>query len=135
MDTAAVTGSYGKAYASCDGGVAVARLAEHRGYRFEMARSQNITMSRVEKHGPAVEVKQNARPARHEDPTVPSTPANGRESKRPIDDQIAEGFVQVESGGRTAPAQPQPQPCNHATTAYLSLSSVVFPSFITMRQG
>jgi hypothetical protein len=59
-------------------------------------------MSRVEKHGPAVEVKQNARPARHEDPTVPSTPANGRESKRPIDDQIAEGFVQVESGGCTA---------------------------------
>jgi hypothetical protein len=51
-----------------------------------------MTISRVKKDEPAVDVKQNANPARHEDPTVPSTPANGRESKRPIDDQIAEGF-------------------------------------------
>jgi len=50
----------------------------------EVTRGQKMTMSKVEKHEPAVEVKQNARPARHEDPTVPSTPANGRESKRPI---------------------------------------------------
>ena len=47
-----------------------------------------MTTSRIKKDEPAVEVKQNARPARHEDPTVPSTPANGRESKRPIDDQL-----------------------------------------------
>ena len=53
-----------------------------------MTRGQNMTTSRIKKHEPAVEVKQNARPARHEDPTVPSTPANGRESKRPIDDQL-----------------------------------------------
>ena len=31
-----------------------------------------------------MDVKQNARPARHDDPTVPSTPASGRESRRPI---------------------------------------------------
>lgn len=35
-----------------------------------------------------MDVKQNASPARHEDPTVPSTPASGRENKRPIDDQV-----------------------------------------------
>jgi hypothetical protein len=45
---------------------------------------ERMTMSKVEKHEPAVEVKQNARPAIHEDPTVPSTPVSGRESKRPI---------------------------------------------------
>ena len=87
--------SYSEAYASCDGGVAVARLAEHRGYHFEMASGQYVTMSRVKKDRPAVDVKQNASPARHEDPTVPSTPVNGRESKTPIDDQTDEGFVQV----------------------------------------
>lgn len=43
---------------------------------------------RLEKYRPAVEVKQKARPAIHEDPTVPSTPVNGRESKRPMDDQV-----------------------------------------------
>jgi hypothetical protein len=53
-----------------------------------------MTTSRF-KNEPAVEVKQKARPARHEDPTVPSTPANGRESKRPIDDQTAKGSVLV----------------------------------------
>ena len=58
-----------------------------------MIRGQKVTLSRVEKHEPAVEVKQNARPARHEDATVPSTPVNGRGSKRPIDDQTAKGFV------------------------------------------
>jgi len=60
-----------------------------------ITRGQKMTTSRVEKHEPAVEVKQNARPARHEDATVPSTPVNGRESKRPIDDQTAKGFVLV----------------------------------------
>jgi len=40
----------------------------------------------------AVEVQKNARPARHEDPTVPSTPANGRESKTPMNVQVVEGF-------------------------------------------
>ena len=40
-----------------------------------------------------MEVKQNARPARHDDPTVPSTPVNGRESKRPINGQTAKGSV------------------------------------------
>jgi hypothetical protein len=35
-------------------------------------------------HIPAVDVKQNARPARQEDATVPITPANGRERRRPI---------------------------------------------------
>ena len=41
-------------------------------------------------HIPAVDVKQNANPARQEDATVPITPANGRERRRPIvllDDQ------------------------------------------------
>lgn len=41
-------------------------------------------------YGPAVDVKQNARPAKQEEATVPSTPANGRERRRPIvslDDQ------------------------------------------------
>lgn len=41
-------------------------------------------------HIPAVDVKQNARPARQEVPTVPSTPVIGRERRRPIvslDDQ------------------------------------------------
>jgi len=61
-----------------------------------MESGQYMTMSRIVKRdGPAVDVKQNASPARHEDPTVPSTPANGRENKTPIDDQTAEGFVQV----------------------------------------
>lgn len=32
----------------------------------------------------AVDVKQNAKPARQEDATVPSTPASGRERRRPI---------------------------------------------------
>ena len=52
-------------------------------------------MSRVKKDRPAVDVKQNASPARHEDPTVPSTPANGRENNMPIGDQTAEDFVRV----------------------------------------
>ena len=57
-----------------------------------MTRGQKMTMSRVDEDEPAVEVKQNARPARHEDATVPSTPVNGRESKRPIDDQTTKWF-------------------------------------------
>ena len=35
-------------------------------------------------HLPAVDVKQNARPARQEDATVPTMPVNGRERRRPI---------------------------------------------------
>lgn len=49
-------------------------------------------------HVPAVDVKQNAKPARQEDPTVPSTPVSGRERRRPIvslDDQANS----VRSGG------------------------------------
>lgn len=60
-----------------------------------MVSGQYMTMSRVKRDGPAVDVKQNASPARHEDATVPSTPVNGRESKIPIDDKTAEGSVQV----------------------------------------
>jgi hypothetical protein len=40
----------------------------------------------VRMHRPAVEVQKNARPARQDDPTVPTMPVSGRESKRPIDD-------------------------------------------------
>jgi len=35
---------------------------------------------------PAVEVQQKARPAIHDVPTVPATPAKGRENKRPMVD-------------------------------------------------
>jgi hypothetical protein len=44
-----------------------------------------VTILRVGMHRPAVEVQKKARPARHEDPIVPSAPVSGRESKRPID--------------------------------------------------
>ena len=37
-----------------------------------------------EKCLPAVDVKQNAMPARHDDATVPNTPANGIESSAPM---------------------------------------------------
>ena len=33
---------------------------------------------------PAVDVQQNAKPAKQEDATVPSTPVSGRERRRPI---------------------------------------------------
>jgi hypothetical protein len=35
-------------------------------------------------HVPAVDVKQNAKPAKQEDATVPSTPVSGRERRRPM---------------------------------------------------
>lgn len=53
-------------------------------------RSQRPVTLRLSMHIPAVDVKQNANPARQEDATVPITPANGRERRRPIvllDDQ------------------------------------------------
>lgn len=37
-----------------------------------------------DRDSPAVEVQQNASPARHDDAIVPSPPAMGRESKRPM---------------------------------------------------
>lgn len=40
---------------------------------------------------PAVEVKQNAMPAMHDDPTVPKTPARGTESRAPIVEEGKEG--------------------------------------------
>ena len=86
-----MAGSYGKSYASCDRRIAVARLAEHRGYSFEIAEVRRREQRpELKKYRPAVDVKQKASPARHEDPTVPSTPVSGRESKRPIDDQAVE---------------------------------------------
>ena len=39
---------------------------------------------RTYKYLPAVEVKQNARPARHDEPMVPNTPARGRVRIAPI---------------------------------------------------
>jgi len=33
---------------------------------------------------PAVDVQQNARPATHDEPTVPNTPARGKDMRRPI---------------------------------------------------
>ncbi len=33
---------------------------------------------------PAVDVKQNATPAKHDEATVPKTPANGREKRTPM---------------------------------------------------
>ena len=35
-------------------------------------------------HKPAVEVKQKARPAIHDDPTVPNIPAKGKDIRAPI---------------------------------------------------
>jgi hypothetical protein len=49
LDQEAVAGAYSKAYTSCNGGVAVARLAEHRGYRLKKARakmSEKLTIVR-----------------------------------------------------------------------------------------
>lgn len=46
-------------------------------------------------HIPAVDVKQNAKPAKQEDATVPSTPVNGRERRRPIVPTASEGGVSV----------------------------------------
>ena len=80
--------AYGKAYAGGNRGVAVARLAKHRCYGLKK-RSELTTLGLC-MYRPAVEVKQNARPAKQEEATVPSTPANGRERRRPIvslDDQ------------------------------------------------
>jgi hypothetical protein len=53
-------------------------------------RGKKTTTLGLGMHTPAVDVKQNAKPAKQEDATVPSTPANGRERRRPIvslDDQ------------------------------------------------
>ena len=50
---------------------------------------------RYSMHPPAVDVKQNAKPAKQEDATVPSTPVNGRERRRPIVPTASEGGVSV----------------------------------------
>ena len=49
-----------------------------------ISRSALCTISGVCYDSPAVDVKQKASPARHDDATVPKTPAKGKESSIPI---------------------------------------------------
>ena len=50
---------------------------------FEEVQRSEVTLG-LDMHVPAVDVQQNAKPAKQEDATVPSTPVSGRERRRPI---------------------------------------------------
>jgi len=54
-----------------------------------IAKPTRVAMDELQLHDlknmdAAVDVKQNARPARHEEPTVPRTPASGIENNSPM---------------------------------------------------
>lgn len=56
------------------------------GQRTQLARSMihSVSISHTQAHLPAVDVKQNASPAIHDDPTEPNKPASGRDSRTPM---------------------------------------------------
>lgn len=50
----------------------------------EQLRWSDLNRLQAERHEPAVDVKQNATPARHDDAMVPNAPARGIENRIPI---------------------------------------------------
>jgi hypothetical protein len=141
-----VAGPHSKSYASCDRRIAVAILAEHRGYSFEIAEVRRERRPELKEYRPAVDVKQKASPARHEDPTVPSTPVSGRESKRPIDDQAVEMWaIQYKSiwlrrlrqlhCGRSRTSSHAPSPCPIPSPPRGTAARHVFPRTLAMSES
>jgi hypothetical protein len=89
--------TYCESNAGSDRRITITRLAEHRSCS---NKSVHEMMWSRPREVPAVDVQQNARPARADEPIVPNTPARGKERRSPILGDYGPLFVCEDGAGK-----------------------------------